>query len=256
MKLTRFLPLFLAAFLSVGCNIETQPKKDATFIELSGRFFADGADIRSYSDIVTDRTAASLIQEAEAGIPTYVLFAREGCSHCRDLEPHFLAALKKTQRMIHVYYYEDGDVEGHSFFMENLAAFQTKYGSSDSLGGISGAVPSLYYLEKEQAHLMDMYHDVDSDAHMISYLQYETKASAFYRFEDYDLFAPYFSLEGTRAILYDSSELSSQIKYQQEFSENYAKTTYVLDYSQLTAEKKSDALTCFGLNEYQFSVYD
>lgn len=250
-KLLTLLPLVL----SLSSCGETQSKEGAPLIELSGSFAFDAASISGYEDVATKRDASTLIAEAEAGIPTYVLFARESCSYCQKFEPYFIGAMKKIYRNIYVYYYTDDGIDDRAFVMDALNTLQTKYGKDESKGGISGAVPSIYYLDGTKANLMDMYEDNNSVYKFSSYMQYETKASSFYRFSDFETFKTANNEHNdVRTVLYDSSDTESQTKYSSLFSSSSSIKTYVLDYGVLTPNEKSEALNCFGLSSYSFTV--
>lgn len=234
---------------------ETTPKDDAPYIEMSGSFLVKPKELNSYSDIKTHRDASSLIIEAEAGIPTYVLFAREGCSHCRAFEPYFIGAMKKLMLNINVYYFKDDSVEDRAFVVDNLATFQSKYGTDESKGGISGMVPSLYYLDGKKMNLMDMYDDNKSTAKFTSFMQHETKATETYRFDDYSSFVKALKIDHhVSAILYDSTDPSSQTEYSKYLEENKFVKTFVLDYGSLSVKEKPLALDEFGLTSYRFKI--
>ncbi len=255
----RLAILFLPIALSLVSCGETKSKENAPLIEMSGTFAYASSEIEGYSDIKTNREAASLIAEAEQGLPVFVLFASKSCSHCKDFEPHFIEAMKKTKRNIYVYYYGDGqtdeDIDDRAFVSETIRTFQEKYGRFRGEGGIDGSVPSLYRLDPEKANLMDMYADNGSSTKFASYMQYETKETAFYRFSDFERFNKAITDNPeVRRCLYDSNDASSQSAYVEDFNKNYDTKTFVLDYATLTPNEKSEALSSFGLSTYQFTL--
>ncbi len=236
-----------------SCN----ENKDAPLIELSGTFAFSFPSSDSLKDFQTARTAESLIKEAEAGIPTYVFFASETCKPCNEMKPHFIETLKSTLRNVYNFNYDSSDVESMNNYNENLSAFKQKYGevtSSDS-SGIDGATPRLFRLTEDKAILMDIYSDMRSTAKLKDFMNYNTKATSFYRFFDMERFTEASKASNDqRYCLYDSSNESSIEEYKKEFDENNNVKTYVLDYGSLIPNDKALALEAFGLTKYQFTI--
>ncbi len=248
----------LALFLVVSMVALTSCERtdsDAALIECSGSFAFSSSSINGYENIKTSRTAASLIGEAEAGIPTYVLFARESCYWCRNFEPSFIGAMKKTKKYVHVFYYSEDDLDGKDFYDENLLELKSKYGNDINNGGIDGATPRLYRLYESSAKMLDIYNDASSSDKFASFMNYETKQTSFYRFSDMATFElAVNSNQSVRLCLYDSSDPSSQTLYSKEFKSSYDKETYVLDYGCLTPTEKTGALSKFNLQTYEFTI--
>lgn len=244
------LPL---TFVLPSCN----ENENAPLIELSGTFaFSFPAD-SDFKGFQTNRDAASLIKEAEAGIPTYVLFASETCKPCNEMKPHFIETMKATKRNIYVFDYDSNDVDSMNVYEESVSAFKQKYGeiTSDESHGIDGATPRLFRLTDKEAILMDIYSDMRSTTKFKNFIEYNTKATSFYRFFDLSRFSEA-SLEtgNQRYCLYDSSDEQSISEYKKEFDANNDLKTYVLDYGALTPNDKASALEIFGLSEYEFTV--
>lgn len=228
--------LLLVGLLLSSCS-KSEDKTDKTPIEINGDLSYKAPT--DYLGALTNRSASSLIAEAEAGGVCYFLVSSFSCSHCLSFEPVYAASLKKTNREISLFYRTESNAES---FSSSVLTFQNKYGKDDSKGGVDGSTPRLYRLNKDGCYRYDFYSNNDTEAHFSSYLGTETYLSNITRYHSLDAYNAKHE-ETTLSFIYDPNDEESLSFYYASLYQTAvasSKKLDILDVGSLSEEDKKN----------------
>lgn len=228
--------IIIFALTLVGCNTSSSNDEGTYIIDKNGDYLY--SEPTSYLSAESNKRAASLIAEADAGNTCYFLFTSEGCSHCISFEPIFIASLVSNDYEITIFHKTSDNLTQYS---EDLTTFQNKYGKDDSKGGVDGATPRLYRIDKDGCHRYEMYSNMDSEKVFSSYMNQRVSFSSITRFHSFTSFTNEKNSSGLSFVYdpTDSYSLSFYYDHLYSLAKNSDKTLDVLDYSSLSDDEKA-----------------